>query len=169
MSCRVLKHSRVRESRADGVAMDAVLCIFQGYLPGEARDRALGGAVRCWRRQDQYRPLAPGEMEDLRQPNVTIKAMMLEVFMIQPRSPLSWGSWASICLRANLHPRNTDLVFTRIVLSQMSSCVSCSMAGVVASGLMPALFTMLASVYQRPNGLFPHFILVTPAFRDLHI
>lgn len=155
MSCRVLKHSRVRESRADGVAMDAVFRIFKGHLPGEARDRALGGAVRCWRRQDQHRPLAPGQMGDLRHPNVTIKAIMLDVLMIQPRSPLSWGSWASICLRANLQPRKTDLVFTRIVLSQMSSCVSCSMAGVVASGLMPALFTMLASVSASQWSFFP--------------
>lgn len=89
MSCRVLKHSCLRKPRADGVAMDAVLRIFKGHLPGEARNRTLGGAVRCWRRQDQYRALAPGLMADLRQPNVTIKAIMLEVFMIQPRSPLS--------------------------------------------------------------------------------
>lgn len=35
-SCRVLKHSRVCEPRADGVAVDAILRIFQGHLSGEA-------------------------------------------------------------------------------------------------------------------------------------
>lgn len=94
--------------------------------------------------------------------------MMLEVFTIQPRSPLSWGSWASICLRANLQPRKTDLVFTRIVLSQMSSCVSCTMAGAVASGLIPALFTMLASV-SASQSFFFSLITETPAFVNLHI
>lgn len=90
--------------------------------------------------------LAPGPTGDLRHPCPAIKAMMLDVLTIQPRSPLSWGSWASICLRANLHPRNTDLAFMSMVLSQMSSCVSCTMAKALASGLMPALFTMLACV-----------------------
>lgn len=66
-----------------------------------------------------------------------------EMLIIHPRSPETWGSCANICPRAYLQPRNTDLTFTRIVVSHVSSSVRCSTAGCRASMLIPALFTRL--------------------------
>lgn len=44
---RFLEYSCLCEARAESITVDAVLRIVQGYLPGQARDCAFGGAVRC--------------------------------------------------------------------------------------------------------------------------
>lgn len=92
-------------------------------------------------------------LADSRFSGPAIMPMMDEILMIHPRSPEVCGSWASICARAYLQPRNTDLVFTRSVVSQVSSSVKCSTAGLCASILIPALLTKLYIDHQSTSRL----------------
>ena len=72
--------------------------------------------------------------------------MIEDILTIQPRSPEECGGCSSICARAYLQPRNTDLALTVIVVSHTDSSVKWHTAGVRASSATPALLTRLLAV-----------------------
>lgn len=70
--------------------------------------------------------------------------------MIQPRSPDGCTSCFNICVITYLHPKKMDLTLTAIVMSQVSSGVSCSLAVFDWDSMdIPALLTSLASERQQ--------------------
>lgn len=69
--------------------------------------------------------------------------------MIHPRSPDGCKSCFNICAIVYLHPRKMDLTLTAMVISHVSSDVSCTLANLEEDSIdMPALLTSLRVTCQ---------------------